>query len=85
MDQNSAVCHYWHFLNKGFKFQPNVCNRFHDLLMMAMNLSDIANLDIKGSNYGFIVSGISKNEAISLMKNAEIFDRSPKIAEHYKT
>ena len=30
------------FLNKGFKFQPNVCNRCLDLLMMSMNLSDIA-------------------------------------------
>ena len=30
------------FLNKGFKFQPNVCNRCLDLLMVSMNLSDIA-------------------------------------------
>ena len=22
------ICHYWYFLNKGFKFQLNVCN--HD-------------------------------------------------------
>ena len=29
-------------LNKGFKFQPNVCNESHDLLMMSINLSDIA-------------------------------------------
>ena len=20
------ISHYWHFLNKGFKLQPNVCN-----------------------------------------------------------
>ena len=20
------ICHYWYFLNKDFKFQPNVCN-----------------------------------------------------------
>ena len=36
------ICHYWYFLNKGFKFQPNVCNRCLDLLMMSMNRSDIA-------------------------------------------
>ena len=35
------ICHYLHFLNYSFKFQPNVCNRCHDLLMMFMNLSDI--------------------------------------------
>ena len=32
------ICHCWYFLNKRFKFQPNVCNRCHDLLMMPMNL-----------------------------------------------
>ena len=21
------ICHYWHLLNKGFKFQSYVCNR----------------------------------------------------------
>ena len=36
------VCHYWYFLNYSFKFQPNVYSRCHDLLMMSMNLDDIA-------------------------------------------
>ena len=35
------VGHYYHFLNKGFKFQPNVCNICHDLLMISVNLSDV--------------------------------------------
>ena len=61
------ICHYWYFLNKGFKFQPNVRNRLHDLLIMSMNLSDIAILNIKGSDYHCIISLISKNEAINLM------------------
>ena len=30
------------FLIKGFKFQPNVCNRCHDLLIMSVNIRDIA-------------------------------------------
>ena len=55
------ICHYWYFLNKGFKFQPNFCKRCHDLLMMSMNLSHIAVLNIKGSDYRCIISGISKN------------------------
>ena len=41
------ICHYWYFLNKGFKFQSNVCNRCHDLLIMSMNLSDIPILNIR--------------------------------------
>ena len=54
------ICHYWYFLSKGFKFQPNVCNRYHDLLMMSMNLSDIAILNIEGADYRWL-SRISKN------------------------
>ena len=64
------------FLNKGFKFQPNVCNRCHDLLIMSINLSDIAILSIKSADYCCIISGISKNEAIKLMQNADLTGKS---------
>ena len=50
------ICHYWYFLNFSFKFQPNVCNRCYDLLMMSMNFSEIAILNIKGSDYCYIIS-----------------------------
>ena len=53
------VCHYWYFLNYSFKFQPNVCNRYHDLLMMSINLSNIAILNIKGSDCRCIIRLIS--------------------------
>ena len=66
------ICHDWYFLNKGFKFQLYVCNRCHDLLMMFMSLSDIAILNIRGSDYGCIISGISKSEAINLMENINL-------------
>ena len=61
------ICHYWRFLNYTFKFQKNVCNRCHDLLMMSMNLSDTPILNMKGSDYCCIISLISKNEVINLM------------------
>ena len=64
------ICHYWYFLNYSFKFQPNVCNRCHDLYMMSINLSDIAILNIKGSDCRGIISFISKTQAIKLMQNA---------------
>ena len=31
------VSSYWYFLTYSFKFEPNVCNRCHDLLMMSVN------------------------------------------------
>ena len=49
------TCCNWYFLNKWIKFQANVCNRCHDLLMMSMNLSDIAILNIKSADYCCIV------------------------------
>ena len=45
------VCLYFYFLNYSFKFQLNVCNRCHDLLIMSVNLRDIAILNIKGFDY----------------------------------
>ena len=70
------VCHYWYFLNYSFKFQANDCNRCHDLLMMSMNLSDIAVLNIKGSDDSCIISLISKNEALKLLENADLTEKS---------
>ena len=75
------ICHYWYFLDKGFKFQPNVCNGRHDLLMMSLNVSNIAILNIKSSHYPCIVRRNSKSEAINLMKNANLTEKR----EHYKT
>ena len=46
------ICHYLYFLNYSFKFQPNFCSRCHDLLMMSLNFSDIAILNIKGTLTG---------------------------------
>ena len=41
------IHYYLYSLNKEFKFQPNVCDRCHDLLMMSMNVSNVAILNIK--------------------------------------
>ena len=56
------------FLDIGFNFQPHVCNRCHDLLMISINLSNVAILNIKGTNYCCIISDISKSESINLMQ-----------------
>ena len=54
------ICHYWYFLDKGFKFQPDVCNGCHDGLMMSMYLSDIAILNIHGVEYCCITNEVKK-------------------------
>ena len=66
------VCHY------SFTFQPNVCftNRCDDLLMMSINLSNIAILKTKDSDYWCFISLISKTEAIKLLQNADLTEKS---------
>ena len=62
------ICHYWYFLNKGFQFQPYICNGCRDLFMMSMNSSC--------SDYCCIISGISKTVAINLMENIDSTEKS---------
>ena len=76
------ICHYWYFLDKGFKFQPNVCSGCHDLFMISMNLSDIAILNIKSADYRCIISGISKSETINLMQNTDLTEKKRNIIKH---
>ena len=63
------------FLDKNFLFQRNVCNGCHDLLMMSMNLRDIAVLSIKSADYCCIISRISNMEAINLMQNLNLTEK----------
>ena len=74
--KDCGFCHYWYFLNKGFKFQPNVFNGSHYLLVMSMKRSDIAILNIESSDYRCNISGISKNEGINLMQNTDLTEKS---------
>ena len=66
----------WYLLNYSFRIQPNVCNRCHDLLMRSVNLIDIANLNIKSSDYRCIISLICKSKAINLMQDADLIGKS---------
>ena len=70
------IYRYCYFLDKGFKFQSYVCQ---NVLMMSMNLSDIAILNINGADYCCIVSGISKSEVINSLKNADFTENSGKL------
>ena len=40
--------------------------------MMLMNLSDIGIIKIKNVSYCYIITGISKSEAINLMQNIDL-------------
>ena len=79
--EERIIWHYWYFLDKGFKFQPAVCNWFHDVLMMSMSLNNIAILDIYSVDYRCIIAGISKSEAMKLLKNADLSEKIGRLQE----
>ena len=45
------ICHYCFFLNKNFKYEPYLCNGYHDLMQNSINFNDIAPVSIEISDY----------------------------------
>ena len=69
------LCHYWFFKDLGFKFEPLVCNKCHDVLMTAYELKNIAILNVKGVDCRCILWGISKDEAVNRFNNSVLEDK----------
>ena len=36
------LCHCWYIKDADYKFEPHVCNKYHDVLMTAYELKNIA-------------------------------------------
>ena len=70
------ICHYWYFLDKAFKFQQDVRNGCHDILMISMKLSNIAIVNTPAAACCHIISGISKNEAINFIQSLDLTKKS---------
>ena len=68
-------CHYWYFKDFGFKYEPNVCNKCHDLLTIAYELKNYAILNVKGVDYRCILWGTSRNEAVNILNNSNLDDK----------
>ena len=63
------ICHYWHFLDKNFKYELYHWNGCHYLMQKVMNFNDVAFVSIKGSDYR-IHWYMSKRDAINLLNNS---------------
>ena len=70
------IYHYWYFLDKGFKFEPYLCNGSHDLMQKAVNFNDVAIFSFKVSDYRIHFWYMRKNEAISITKNSDLNEES---------
>ena len=64
------------FLDKGCKFQPDICDGCHDVLMMSVSPSDIAILNLLDADYRCNINGSSKSEAINLLQNTSLNEKN---------
>ena len=69
------LCHYWFFKDVVFQFEPDICNKCHDVLMAAHKLKNIAILNVIGVDFRCILWGISKNEAANRLNNSVLEDK----------
>ena len=68
------LCHYWYFKDVGFRSEPHVCNKCHDVLITAYDLKNIAILKVKGVDFRCILRGISRDEAVNSLNNYVLED-----------
>ena len=64
----------WYFKDVGFKSEPHVCNKCHDILMTAYELKNIAILDIKRVDFRCLLWGISRDAAVNRLNNYVLED-----------
>ena len=78
IDDNKAngMRKYWYFLQISFRFQPKICVACHDLVQQTMSFNDVANISVRGDNYRILFLHISKDEAITLLRNADLTEKS---------
>ena len=62
------ICHYWYFKDIGYKLEPYVCNRCHDISMLAYDLENVAILNVKDVDYRCILWNMTRNDAVSIWK-----------------
>ena len=75
LSKECMLRHYWYFKDVGFKFEPNVCNKCHDVWMNAYDLKNIAILNVQGVDFNCILWGISRDEAVNRLNNSVLEDK----------
>ena len=62
--------HYLYFKDVGFRFEPHVCDKCHDVLMNTYELKNIAILNVKSVDFRCILLSLSRDEAVNRLNNS---------------
>ena len=75
LSKECGICHYWCFKDIGFKNEPYLCNRCHELIQKAMSFNNIAVVCVKGSACRIHFWYMSKDDAINIMNGFNLVDK----------
>ena len=64
------------FLVKNFNYQKYYCDGCHDISMKTVSIKNLTIVYSKGNAYRIHFWNISKNDAISIMNNSNLIDKS---------
>ena len=73
----SKICmfwHYWCFKGIADTSESHVCNKYHDISLMAYELKDIAIIHVKGVDYRCVLWKKTRNGAINRLNNSKVDD-----------
>ena len=74
--KESDIRHSWCSLDRNFEYEPYICNGYHDLIQKAVNFNDVAIVSVKGSYYIVPFWYMSKDDAINIMNNSNLNEKS---------
>ena len=66
------ICCYWYFKDIGFRYEPYLCNDYHDLIQKSMSFNNVAIAYVKGSAYRIHFWYMSKDDATNIMNGSNL-------------
>ena len=77
------ICCYYCFSNKGYRYESIVWNGCYDVLMMDFGLENIVILDVKGTDYKYILWNMNRIDVINRLNNSKFDDKDSLYAIAY--
>ena len=75
LSKECDIYHYWYFKDIGFKYNPYICNRCHDLMQKAMSFNNVAIVYVKRNAYRINFWYMNKDDATNIMNSSNLADK----------
>ena len=78
LSKEFGIFHYWYIKNIkniGFKYEPYLCNGFHDVMQKAMSFNNVAIAYVQGNAYRIHFWYMGKDDAINIMNGSNLVDK----------